>query len=99
MTDEVGKKIVRLREELTNLLTSSEVDVEALDKEIKAYCSLLPDYIAELRAGSLQRGAESSLEKELVFAQQITSSVDRLKSERKDALLALVKGRKAKSAY
>jgi len=92
-------KLIKLREELTEQLTSSEVDIDSLEKKVEVYCSLLPDYSDELRDHLSPLGVDKNLRKELLFAQHVTSSLNDLKADRKEALLALMKGRKAKTAY
>lgn len=99
MTKVFEAKLIKFREELTEQLTSSEVDVEVLEKTIKIYCSLLPDYSDELRHHLSPQDVEENLQKELLFTRHVISALDDLKADRKEALLALMKGRKATSAY
>ena len=90
MTKVFEAKVARHREELTKKLTSDSIDIEALQRAVTIYCSLLPDYYEELC---------ENMEPQEIFAQQATSSLERLRSERQEALLALAKGKKATSKY
>lgn len=99
MTKVFEAKLTRYREELTKQLTSSEVNVDSLERAIKVYCSLLPDYSDELSQHLPPQDVKKQLQKEHLFAQHVTSSLGDLRTERKQALLALMKGRKAASKY
>ncbi|MDV6328628.1 hypothetical protein Q5L94_11180 [Idiomarina sp. Sol25] len=99
MTKVFEAKLIRFREELTTQLTSSEVDVNVLENAIQVYCSLLPDYSDELRHHLPPQDVAKNLQKEILFAQHVMSSLENLKSERKQALLTVMKGRKATSKY
>lgn len=99
MTKVFEAKLIRFREKLTEHLTSNEVDVDALENAIQVYCSLLPDYSDELRHHLPSEDVAKSFQKEILFAQHVMSSLEDLKSERKQALLTVMKGRKAASKY
>lgn len=99
MTKVVEEKLGELREELTEQLTAKEPDMDILTKKIQDYTSLLPSYSEELLQHLTQQEAEELLNKELLFARHVTSSLDDLKNDRKNALLTVVKGRKATSKY
>ncbi|WP_300316672.1 hypothetical protein [Idiomarina sp.] len=99
MTKVFEGKLLKLREELTEQLTSSEVDIDTLEQKVEVYCSLLPDYSDELHKHLSIPDVQEAIKKELLFAEHVTSALDGLKSDRKNSLLTLNKGRKAKSKY
>ncbi|WP_404398607.1 hypothetical protein [Idiomarina loihiensis] len=99
MNKVVEKKLLRLREELTEQLTANEPDIEVLITKAEGYTDLLPSYSEELHRHLTEQQVGELLKKELLFVRHVTSSLDDLKKARKDTLLAVVKGRKATSKY
>lgn len=99
MTKVFEAKLIKLREELTEQLTSSEVDIDTLEKKMEIYCSLLPDYTDELHKYLSIQNVEKALKKELLFAEHVTCTLEELKADRKGELLTLRRGRKAKNKY
>lgn len=99
MTKVFEAKVAKHREELTKKLTSDSIDIEALQRAVAVYCSLLPDYFEELRENMQSQEVATYLQKEELFAQHAASSLERLKTERQQALLALAKGKKATNKY
>jgi hypothetical protein len=99
MTKVTEERLLKFREELTEQLTACEPDMDVLSEKIQGYVSLLPEYNEQLLKELPQPEVENLLKKELLFVQQVTSSLDDLRSARKEALLTVVKGRKATSKY
>ncbi|TDP40347.1 hypothetical protein DEU29_102248 [Idiomarina aquatica] len=92
-------KIARCREAVTSELTSEGFDLEAAEKVIAAYCTNLQFYSDELKVTQPPETAGKLMKEELTFLSHAISRLKTLQNDRRDALLELAKGRKAKSKY
>ncbi|PYE32762.1 hypothetical protein DFP83_10569 [Idiomarina fontislapidosi] len=99
MTKVFEAKLAKLREHITQLLTSDEAPVEDLEKHINIYYKQLPFYTEEVLETNGQEEAAQILSKEIKFVEVLKGQLDELKDERKLALLGLAKGKKARRKY